>query len=102
MPPGIIADINSVSAGQRERLRRAHDRTVVGGRAFDPVMRTWPEFVPASAHASASANSSISTPHRAACSPCAVFFCGLFRIAFFVGAASQPLRIATLEHFRKK
>jgi hypothetical protein len=66
MPPGIIADINSVSAGQRERLRHAHGRAVVGGRAFDPVMRTWPEFAPAFTHARVSANSSISTPHRAA------------------------------------
>jgi hypothetical protein len=91
MPPGIIADINSVSAGQRESLRRPHGRAVVGGRAFDPAMCTCPELAPAPAHASLSANSSISTPHRSAFL-CAVFFCGLLRIVFLYGLAAAPCR----------
>jgi hypothetical protein len=33
---------------------------------------------------------------------CVVFFCGLFRIVFFLGTASRPPLVATLEHFRKK
>jgi hypothetical protein len=102
MPPGIIADINSVSARQRQSLRRQHGRAAVGERAFDPMMRARTMSAHAAVLASFSANSSISSPHRAACSSASSSFCGFVRIAFFLGAPLQPPLVGTLEHFRKK
>jgi hypothetical protein len=38
-PPGIIADINSFSARQRDSFQRAHGSPMVRDRAFNPMMR---------------------------------------------------------------
>jgi len=72
MPPGIIADINSVSARQRDSVGRAPGGGAAAGD-IDGVIRPGIRSVqPASGlafvRASHAAKSSISTPHYASCS----------------------------------